>query len=369
MYNIHLLPAAFGDSILIEYGPQADLRYILIDGGPYYNYEKLISAIEKVAPGLKSLELLVVTHVDIDHIDGIVKMLNQQTLPFKIEEIWFNGLEELKKIPNDKLGSDQGDYLSILIGELGIPHNQTHFKGGPIVIPADGKLPIITLKGGMGITLLSPDIPTLKKLAINWGTESKYLKDPKAFREQLENDYRYKRSDILGGEKTIAQLQSAVVGQDNSLANASSIAFIAKYQEKTCLFAGDATTPVLLPAVNKILKEEKLTKLAVDAWKLAHHGSKKSTREELMEKMDTPVILVCSDGTRYSHPDPETIAKLLKFSKSELTFYFNYLTKDNGRWENPQHKSVPKFNVRYGDGEMGISLVLVGPNKKPVNTD
>src|SRR5690606_31646473 len=94
MYNIHLLPASFGDSILIEYGDDQP-NYILIDGGPYFAFKDVFSAMKKVAPRLDTIELLVVTHIDIDHIDGIVNMLNGNELPFKIEQVWFNGWKQL----------------------------------------------------------------------------------------------------------------------------------------------------------------------------------------------------------------------------------------------------------------------------------
>ena len=42
-------------------------------------------------PGFKFIELLVVTQVDIDHIDGIIRLLNQYKIPYKFKEISFNG--------------------------------------------------------------------------------------------------------------------------------------------------------------------------------------------------------------------------------------------------------------------------------------
>lgn len=92
MYNVHLLPAAYGDSILIEYG-KTESQYVLIDGGVYYNFEELVQAIKQVAPELKRLELLVITHIDTDHIDGILTILNKEDIPFIVKDIWFNGFQ------------------------------------------------------------------------------------------------------------------------------------------------------------------------------------------------------------------------------------------------------------------------------------
>ena len=172
MYNIHLLPALFGDSILIEYGKKTKPSYILIDGGPFYGFSKMMKGLKKAAPKLKELELLIVTHIDIDHIDGIVKLLNQKKLPFTIKEVWFNGYDEIKDLKSDILGTKQGEYSSLLIKEKGLKQNETFFKGKAVMVNDYNKLPSFSLKGGMEITLLSPGKEGLVKLKNLWEDES-----------------------------------------------------------------------------------------------------------------------------------------------------------------------------------------------------
>ncbi len=357
MYRIHLLPAGFGDSILIEYGLEGEQKYILIDGGPYYNYPVLSSALKRICPDLRSLELLIVTHIDIDHIDGIIRLLNEKTISFEIDQIWFNGYEQLCKIPNDMLGIDQGDYLSILIKEKNIKQNITHFEGGPIMIPSSGILPNFILPGGMEITVISPAQDALEELLLNWERESKYLKDPEAFRKQLEEDNRYIGLDLLG-EEDISDWQSETVIGDTSLANRSSIAFIGRYEGKSCLYSADAPTETHLNALNELLKESGEQELKVDAWKLAHHGSKKSTLSGLMKKINADKILVSSDGQRYKHPDPQTIAKLLSAKKENVEIYFNYLTKFNKYWNDESRQNDLFYKAFYGENEMGLTVNL-----------
>jgi len=358
MYKIHLLPAGFGDSILIEYGQDDCPKFILIDGSVYYNFSVLMEAIKKVAPQLKRLELLVVTHIDIDHIDGIILMLNHDRLPFEIKEIWFNGQKQLARLPNDLLGADQGDYLSLGIEKWNIPQNQTHFEGNPIMIHPDGSLISFQLDGGMNIKLLSPDLDTLTELRANWKKQSTYLSDPELYRRKLDEDTRYKFPKDLLGEDDLKALQNAKEEADDSLKNRSSIAFIATYEGKSCLFAADTPTHHLVKAVKSILSESGQEKLCVDAWKLAHHGSKKSTLSELMKLIDTKKVLVSSDGKKYKHPNPETIAKLIKYLKNEPTFYFNYRTAFNERWGEAQALGTPPFSAKYGTDDRGVSITL-----------
>lgn len=50
--------------------------------------------------------------------------------------------------------------------------------------------------------------------------------------------------------------------------------------------SGDTPSDLLLKAITPMLESEGSEKLLVDCWKLAHHGSKKSTLDQLMNKID-----------------------------------------------------------------------------------
>ena len=74
--TIQMLPAASGDCIYLEF-PDPDFR-ILIDGGYAKTYHKYLKKflLNLTAEG-KRLNLIVVTHIDDDHISGI-------TSPFRV---------------------------------------------------------------------------------------------------------------------------------------------------------------------------------------------------------------------------------------------------------------------------------------------
>ncbi len=168
MYTIHMLPASFGDAILVEYGLDSP-HYILIDGGPYFAFAGMYSALAKVAPDLKKIELLVITHIDIDHIDGIITLLNRDELPFKIEQVWFNGWDQIHKvqIEDDVLGPAQGEYLSVAIERHSLVLN-SFFGGDAVVVNDHNDLPVLYLPGGMKLKLLSPHREALKDLVPIW---------------------------------------------------------------------------------------------------------------------------------------------------------------------------------------------------------
>lgn len=364
MYNIHLLPATFGDSILVEYGNETEPHYILIDGGPYYTFAGILDAIKKIVPKLTTLELLVVTHIDIDHIDGIVSLLNQTPLPFQVQQVWFNGYKELSELQHitgkqdDLLGALQGEYLSTLISSRQIPHNRA-FDGKAVCITNYNQLPEITLPGGMILTLLSPGADDLLNLLPVWKKEIALIGDAKNIKARWEKDKRYKNlEDLLGATDDVAALQALEAKADNSEANRSSIAFLASFDNKTCLLAGDAPSDRLLLAANQLLQRSGKETLELDAWKLAHHGSKKSTHADLMQKISCRKVLVSSDGKRYKHPDKECIAHLLE-NRPSLQLYFNYRSVFNEYWDKDELKTHYGYTTFYPAGnDTGITVAV-----------
>src|ERR1700726_1919205 len=92
VFSVEMLPAGHGDSLLIQYGLSSQPNFVLIDGGPYDCYSDLRSRL--LALGSR-LELLVVTHVDADHVEGIVKLLQDSERAPQIKDMWFNGWRHL----------------------------------------------------------------------------------------------------------------------------------------------------------------------------------------------------------------------------------------------------------------------------------
>lgn len=358
MYKIHLLPASFGDSILVEYGNASRSRYILIDGGPYNNFEKMISGLKRVAPKLKELELLVITHIDIDHIDGIITLLNQAKPPFRIKDIWFNGFKQLTKIKSDVLGGLQGEYLTKLIKKNKLPHNKA-FKGGAVYVKDSRKPPVISLLDNFTITLLGPSAEALEKLKPVWKKEIDGILTKESIEERWTRDTRYRKViDNILGEPSMKELQEATPKGDKSAANLSSIAFIGEFEGKKCLFAGDAPSDELVKTIDPIRMKNNAKQIKLNAWKLAHHGSKGSTLDKLMKKIQCKKIMVSTDGSRYQHPDPECIAKCILHNGPGVSFYFNYASEYNEKWADAELQSKHKFKSVYPKSGTGLSISL-----------
>ena len=78
---------------------------ILVDGGPYYSYKYLRQKIEQLDPGDRHFELLIVTHVDADHIESTLRLLQEPRLGVSFGDVWFNGTKQINA------ALDQGDML------------------------------------------------------------------------------------------------------------------------------------------------------------------------------------------------------------------------------------------------------------------
>lgn len=113
--RIEMLPAKQGDALWIEYGTPDNTRRILIDGGPIGAYKALDEKLKQLPEGDKGVELLVISHVDTDHIEGIIRVLaaKRADWPLMPKDIWFNGWDHM--VQSEILGGREGEFLSALI--------------------------------------------------------------------------------------------------------------------------------------------------------------------------------------------------------------------------------------------------------------
>ena len=77
MFSLHILQAEEGDCVLLEYGRQANPHSALVDGGPSGTYENHIRPVlEEAGSRNGTLDVVVVSHIDSDHIAGVVSLFD-----------------------------------------------------------------------------------------------------------------------------------------------------------------------------------------------------------------------------------------------------------------------------------------------------
>jgi beta-lactamase superfamily II metal-dependent hydrolase len=355
MFTITLLPAGHGDCLWIEYGDASNPRRILIDCGPTKGYESLKRHVATLPADRRRLELFVITHIDADHIEGAVKLLDTNDPKLEYADLWFNGWKQLASA--DLLGVEQADEVAKKIQERRLPHNLA-FGGQVAVIPDEGPLPSFTLAGGLKLTLLGPTLAGLRELKEAW------MKDPKFSAEraaQIAEAGAPAPADLLGaGELNVEQLAAWKTVEDDSPTNGSSIAFIAEYEHKRVLFAADAHPSVLETSLRRYLSQEEMESLTVDAYKVGHHCSRKSNTSLLFSLVQTSRYLISTNGSHFKHPDQEAVAKAIKAKRSPATFFFNYRTKFNEMWDNADLQRRYSYATKYptASDTHGVTVTL-----------
>jgi len=326
MIQIEFLPAFNGDCIHIMIDNE---KHILIDGGLARTYVKTLqNKLQEVKQASKNLDLVVITHIDNDHLVGIQKLFGDNKYKSLVKKVWFN------------TGSTLNNYFDIKCESTKIDtaptnnraENEIGFKGAIKLEDVLDELNIINrvpIKAmdviyldDIYFKILSPDTDRLYKLTKGWNRVVKEL-ERRAEEEVAghSNDY----------DRTIEELVKNDFKKDTSISNGSSIAFLMQYQNFKFLFLADTFTEVIIQSLKKF-RYTKDRPLKVDFVKLSHHGSKKNINKELLELIDTDTYIISTNGNRHNHPNQEALSRIIMFNKNKgirSKFIFNYQKKGN----------------------------------------
>lgn len=348
MFDIEMLPAREGDCLWLRYGNAATPRQILIDGGRKGTAKDLKARLAALKPAERSFELLIVTHVDRDHIEGVLSLLTDKTLKVTFKDVWFNGFDHLHQVKLETFGAVQGERLSRTLSVRRLPWNKAWNRRA--VCLTGRQLRTKALAGGMQLTLLSPDRLKLTELIPVWEKECQ--------KAGLMAGIGARPADVPGFESfgaiNIEQLAASAFHEDPGEANGSSIAVLARYDRKSVLLTGDAHTDRLGASIRLLKKSAKRLKL--QAFKLAHHGSEHNVSRELLALVDCPRFLVSTSGAYFRHPTASAMARLVKFAGQGATFCFNYRTKYTRIWDNPAWKAKYGYTTHYPDQKQNGTL-------------
>jgi beta-lactamase superfamily II metal-dependent hydrolase len=359
--RIEMLPAGHGDALLLEYGSEGESYRLLVDGGPASSYQHVSARIAQLPPERRRFELLVMTHVDADHIEGVLKLLNDRAIGAEFGDIWFNGYRHL---PKDELGPAQAEMLSAVIEERELAWNAS-FDGGPVEVDHTRRLQRIELAGGLRVTLLTPGRTELVRLRRSWDREIRRAGFvPGSMRDALALLGQRKRltpmDSYLGAPALdVARLASAPSDFDSSVTNASSISFLAEYGERKVLLTGDATPPVLTEGVRRLLSERGLDQLRLDAFKIPHHGSRNNLTTGLVRLLPSQHYLFSTDGKYFGHPDDAAVARVAVGAPRGAELVFNYRTEQNELWDAASLHGEHGYRTRFPEGNgAGIAVDL-----------
>ena len=348
MLELEMLPAREGDCLLLTYGHPDSPRRILIDGGRASTYADIKNRLGGLPERQRNFELLVVTHVDRDHIEGVLAMLEDPARSIRFHDLWFNAYHHLLNDSVESFGPRQGEKLTTAILEQRLPWNLA-FKGKSAETREDN-LPTVELDGGLKLTILSPSREKLEAMVTKWEAdcaEAGLIPGSTPARSDLPDELE------AFGRFQIDAAADEPFQKDTSKPNGTSIALLAEYEDKRLLLAGDAHADLLTESLRP-LAQKTGGKLSLDAFKLSHHGSAANTSRDLLDLISCRTYLISTNGSIYRHPDKAALARVVKSGNVEKELIFNYETSGTRFWDNPVWKNRHGYFTRYPvEGENG----------------
>jgi beta-lactamase superfamily II metal-dependent hydrolase len=339
-FTLEALQGKDGDCLLLHYaGATGAPVQILIDGGSQSVFTSVLKPrLDALGAGnVLDLRLVLVTHIDADHITGIIDLFrtlkeNQDngTDPFcRVRTLWHNSFTDLHmlgpapvsaSVTAASLGGPpiaglddftaavvasvpQGNQLHDYATQLAVPINQS--AGGPLVLSPDtGKL-VVPMADGLTFTVLAPHKPQLDALQASWQTaQAAHPSDPQA-----------QTADYLNA--TVPNMSSIVVMAEATPTSGP---------VKRMLLTGDARGDIIL----KALDEAGFStggRIHVDLLKVQHHGSSHSTTQDFFEKVTADRYVISGNG-KDGNPHPDALKWLSAARHGQP--YEAYLTNRTG---------------------------------------
>ena len=315
MFALTAIQAFFGDCLLLEYGTAANPKFILIDGGPADTYNEHLADVLK---GLKAdghdLELMVLSHVDTDHVTGLLDFIADirggvPDLP-DVGGLWHNSFQKTIDV-NGTIAPRAQNLLAAANAQVmssaaivinGIPEgNQLRTQALAVPIALNSGFPddlVLADTAGparvfsnLELTIVGPTQANLDKLREEW----------EAWLETAEDAVN------SGNPRVMAN-------SDRSTANLSSIQLFAKADGKTMLLTGDGRSDHLVQALGQAGLLDAAGKLHVDLLKLAHHGSDRNVTKTFLKKITADIYVASADG-RDDNPDLATLIWIVEAAK------------------------------------------------------
>ncbi len=269
--DIHLImcDVGQGDAFLITQG----FTQILIDTGPD---KKVLKCLGKYLPFWdRSLELVIATHPDNDHIGGFTEIL----------ERYF--VQSTVMLP---IGKNSASFMKLREALL-----EEKRQGMQFIFPQNGES--VRLGQSLEVTYLIPEVEEVAESAL-------WTELPEA-----------ELSALL-------QHQETVIEDYNDL----SIGSLFTLNGMSFLATGDQPIVVELALITQVLTQP------VDILKVSHHGSKTGTNLDLAEKLQPEISLIsCGQNNSYGHPNSQVVDTLVQIgsqiyrtdeqSTVELTFH------------------------------------------------
>jgi metal-dependent hydrolase (beta-lactamase superfamily II) len=337
--ELYILPAEHGDCLLIRYsGTDGAVHNILIDGGTRSSFNSCLKPqLELIKRRGEYLDLVVLTHVDNDHIGGLLELVaNHPEYYTLIKEFWLNSY----RIGREKYSAEVFPSYSLKV-DVRRNTNQPKDLGPKEVVELEDLLVKLGIR-----TNLEPILAGYEKhlhgvkLTILNPTEELYKKFLNTAPEPVLS---VNLSASMEDHLSIEELAHENPGVDNSVHNRSSIVVLVELAKSSFLLLADSNPTDVASQVRQLFGQ-----LDVDYVKVSHHGSKANTNLELLEVVSTSNYIFSTNG-RGNNPSKIALAKILTSNANRglgVNIYSNYPL----RRRMLTNEEVMRYNVTISEG-------------------
>ena len=401
--TIKTFHSGMGDCIFLLLSLKKKQFSIMVDCG---SYEEPIQ--KYVKEDLNSeIDLLIITHIDNDHIIGVTEMLSKDV---KVNHIIFNCYQRSGYGETQKLDKSQKERLEAIEKEVGLIVNDiidprrptprsasTAMKGVAATILGRPELKQVwdepyTLCGmqvdlkewGM-ITFLSPTMDEIenldkefrqalfKELNVDnamgkWDKQENMfeillryamLQDTKQVPMMKAKPVKKEPDTMTLEEKLLKAADEPVQTSQITAANQASLAFVWEKDGHRVLVMGDANPDVVVKGLQTHYQGQTFPVL-FDAIKVSHHGSHYNTTKELVQCADTEHYFF-TGGQELKRPSEAALGRMalcpLPEGLQKRTFHFNFLTSLVEQLKNNKAmKGKYKFSVDTKKNELKFKL-------------
>jgi beta-lactamase superfamily II metal-dependent hydrolase len=353
MFCLHVIQAEFGDCLLLEFGAAANPHFILIDGGPPNNFaDHLRKVLEtQVVPRGGKIDLVILSHVDNDHIVGLVDLFAELQSEQANAQPGFVGIGGLWHNSFSKTIDPNGMIQPRLQALLAIAGMQSTMNATAISvngIPEGNKLRQLSqiLHIPLNANLADPITVETANAPVSFDNVRLTVVGPTqanldALRQQWEDWLDQHEEDIGTGSVKL------MANSDQSVPNLSSICVVAEGDGRRILFTGDARSDHVLSGLESKGFLNNAGTVHFDVLKLPHHGSDRNMTKTFFKKVTADQYVISANG-KYGNPDLATLIWLVEAAKEQSRTPEIFLTN--------QTPSTGKLLTEYPPADYGYSL-------------
>lgn len=352
--TLHFPPAKHGDAFFIHCYKGNENGIIVVDGGPIQSRNFIVDKIE----GLPQIDLMILTHHDDDHIEGILNFIrkHRSDVPFPVQKLWVNCARHIDLPISTDLTADQANKLADTLTSIS---KKTSIKWMEYIAEGYNASDI----SFADIEVISPTENILTKYIAEYEKRNHIQSSVSAVdlsSKRGENDLGIDLLTLSIRKKKMPNPENY-----NELVNMASIAFILRCDGLSILMLGDSF-PQNIEAYLQNKGYSKKHKLEVDFVKVSHHGSHNNISNDLLDMIKCNNYIISTNGGqgKSNHPDRETIANILCHPERNMAesihLYFNYelsFIQQNG-------------NILFNEGELAhFNCIIHEPDENTVKND